>query len=176
MVEGERKHFQQPPVVVQEAMPIPLVDTQRDVFGNERTRRHEKGEKQRSLELEFVDWKEHPLAKPTHTPEAQHQHIKGELAKAKQVGPKNDSHHATLVALETILEMIPGGVGPWGVGDIATAVEAVIGRTLIGWEKLSWTERGIYLVASAIPVVPARPLIAGYRYLKNRSANQPQSK
>ena len=62
----------------------------------------------------------------------------------------------------TIVEMIPGGLGPWGVGDVVTAIEAVAGRTLDGL-RLTGTERGIYLIASAIPVVPARPIIAVWR-------------
>ena len=62
----------------------------------------------------------------------------------------------------TIVEMIPGGLGPWGVGDVVTAIEGVAGRTLDGL-RLTGTERGIYLIASAIPVVPARPIIAVWR-------------
>lgn len=62
----------------------------------------------------------------------------------------------------TIVEMIPGGIGPWGVGDVVTAIEGVAGRTLDGL-RLTGTERGIYLVASAIPLVPARPIIAIWR-------------
>jgi hypothetical protein len=62
----------------------------------------------------------------------------------------------------TIVEMIPGGLGPWGVGDVVTALEAVAGRTLDGL-RLTGTERMIYLGASAIPLVPARPIIAIWR-------------
>ena len=43
-----------------------------------------------------------------------------------------------------------------------TAIEGVAGRTLDGL-RLTGTERGIYLVASAIPLVPARPIIAVWR-------------
>ena len=62
----------------------------------------------------------------------------------------------------TIVEMIPGGLGPWGVGDVVTALEAVAGRTLDGL-RLTGTERMIYLGASAIPLVPARPIVAIWR-------------
>jgi hypothetical protein len=62
----------------------------------------------------------------------------------------------------TIVEMIPGGIGPWGVGDVVTAIEGIAGRTLDGL-RLTGTERGIYLIASAIPLVPARPFIAVWR-------------
>ena len=74
-----------------------------------------------------------------------------------------------------VIEMIPGGVGPWGVGDLATAIEAVAGRTIDGL-KLSMKERLIYLGASAIPVIPARPILEGYRWFvrHNREAKQPQ--
>jgi len=63
--------------------------------------------------------------------------------------------------------MIPGGLGPWGVGDLVTAIEAVAGRTLDGL-RLTTLERMIYLGASAIPVVPARPILAGYRWLAGK--------
>lgn len=66
-----------------------------------------------------------------------------------------------------VIEMIPGGIGPWGVGDIVTAIEAVSGRTLDGL-RLSLSERLVYLGASAIPVVPARPILAVYRWLMSQ--------
>jgi hypothetical protein len=67
----------------------------------------------------------------------------------------------------TIVEMIPGGLGPWGVGDVVTAIEAAAGRTLDGL-RLTGTERMIYLAASAIPLVPARPIIAIYRNMTTK--------
>lgn len=66
-----------------------------------------------------------------------------------------------------LVEMIPGGIGPWGVGDIVTAIEAVAGRTIDGLH-LSISERIIYLGASAIPVVPARPILGAYRWAKHQ--------
>lgn len=92
------------------------------------------------------------------------------MTKALQAPPqrtneKNRASSFTLKAIITmVIEMIPGGIGPWGVGDIVTAIEAVAGRTLDGL-RLSLSERIIYLGASAIPVVPARPILAGYRWL-----------
>lgn len=74
----------------------------------------------------------------------------------------------TLKAIVTmVIEMIPGGIGPWGIGDIVTAIEAAGGKTLDGI-KLTMGERLIYLGASAIPVVPARPVLAGWRWLADR--------
>jgi hypothetical protein len=82
--------------------------------------------------------------------------------------PSESRSGIPLAAIATmIVEMIPGGLGPWGVGDLITALEALAGRTLDGL-RLSPTERMIYLGASAIPVVPARPIIAGYRMLRGK--------
>jgi hypothetical protein len=63
-----------------------------------------------------------------------------------------------------IIEMIPGGLGPYGIGDLATALEGLVGRTMDGL-KLSLFERLLYFIASAIPVVPARPVISAYRWM-----------
>jgi hypothetical protein len=83
-----------------------------------------------------------------------------------------DSGNGPVWAIVTMLiEMIPGGLGPYGVGDVITALEAVVGRTLDGLH-LTGVERIIYLAASAIPVVPARPVIAGYRmFVARRTQN-----
>lgn len=95
------------------------------------------------------------------------------MTKAVQVQPPQTNEgsrasNATLKAFITmVIEMIPGGLGPWGIGDIVTAIEAVAGRTLDGL-RLSLSERFVYLGASAIPVVPARPILAVYRWLLNQ--------
>lgn len=95
------------------------------------------------------------------------------MSKALQTPPtqpnnKDRASNATLKAIITmVIEMIPGGIGPWGVGDIVTAIEAVSGRTLDGL-RLSLSERLVYLGASAIPVVPARPILAVYRWLMSQ--------
>jgi hypothetical protein len=82
---------------------------------------------------------------------------------SQPIAQKQSSSGVSLRTIATtIVEMIPGGLGPWGVGDVVTALEAVAGRTLDGL-RLTGTERGIYLIASAIPLVPARPIIAVYR-------------
>ena len=95
------------------------------------------------------------------------------VPKAMQAPPRPADAHdrassMTLKAIITmVIEMIPGGIGPWGIGDIVTAIEAVGGRTLDGLH-LTMLERLIYLGASAIPVVPARPILAGWRWLANQ--------
>lgn len=94
------------------------------------------------------------------------------MTKALQTTPQTNererSSNATMKAVITmVIEMIPGGIGPWGVGDIVTAIEALAGRTLDGL-RLSMSERLVYLGASAIPVVPARPILAVYRWLLSK--------
>ncbi len=94
------------------------------------------------------------------------------MTKALQAPPprtneRDRASNATLKAIITmVIEMIPGGLGPWGIGDIVTAIEAVAGRTVDGL-RLSVNERMIYLGASAIPLVPARPILALYRWMTN---------
>ena len=78
------------------------------------------------------------------------------------VGKEQPSGLTFMTVVTSKGEMIPGGLGAWGVGDVVTAIEGVAGRTLDGL-RLTGTERGIYLVASAIPLVPARPIIAVWR-------------
>lgn len=90
----------------------------------------------------------------------------------QQANQRDRAASMTLKAVITmVIEMIPGGIGPWGVGDIVTAIEAVSGRTLDGLH-LTMLERMIYLGASAIPVVPARPVLAGWRWLANQQSQQ----
>ena len=75
------------------------------------------------------------------------------MTKAVQAPPtptneRDRTSSATLKAIITmVIEMIPGGIGPWGVGDIVTA---------------------------AIPVVPARPVLAAIRWMQNQNQNQSQ--
>ena len=100
------------------------------------------------------------------------------MTKDLQVQPPqtkaNDrASNATLKAIITmVIEMIPGGIGPWGVGDIVTAIEALAGRTIDGLH-LTMNERLIYLGASAIPVIPARPILAGYRWITSQKNTNP---
>ncbi|HEY7021604.1 MAG TPA: hypothetical protein VH349_10845 [Ktedonobacterales bacterium] len=59
-------------------------------------------------------------------------------------------------ALVTGVEMVPG------IGDVATGIEALLGRTFDGL-YLSLLERMFYIVLAFIPIVPARPVVAVYR-------------
>jgi hypothetical protein len=82
-----------------------------------------------------------------------------------QTNDQERSSSAMLKAFVTmVIEMIPGGFGPWGIGDVVTAIEAIAGRTVDGL-RLTMNERMIYLGASAIPLVPARPILAVYRWM-----------
>ena len=84
-----------------------------------------------------------------------------------QTNERGRASNATFKAIITmVIEMIPGGLGPWGIGDVVTAIEAVAGRTVDGL-RLTVSERMIYLGASAIPLVPARPILALYRWMTN---------
>ncbi len=62
--------------------------------------------------------------------------------------------------LATGVEMIPGGLGPWGLGDFFTLGSAVFGRDWSTGDRLDKTGRLISLAAAIIPVVPARPFVA----------------
>ena len=99
---------------------------------------------------------------------AMQRHTEDQATERAIVRKSNDRSGIPLAAIATMLvEMIPGGLGPWGVGDLITALEALAGRTLDGLH-LTAGERMIYLGASAIPIVPARPIIAGYRMLRRK--------
>ncbi len=87
-------------------------------------------------------------------------------ATSANVDPAAGNAVRTIITI--LIEMIPGPIAGYGIGDMATALEAIFGHTMDGL-KLSPTERVVYLGASAIPVVPARPIIAVYRYFtRNR--------
>jgi len=86
-------------------------------------------------------------------------------ARARGERPSAGRSGSAILTLATVVvEMIPGGLGPWGIGDVVTAIEALAGRTIDGL-RLSMGERLVYLGASAIPLVPARPIIGVYRML-----------
>jgi hypothetical protein len=96
----------------------------------------------------------------------------GQSQQAERIEREVDITAGQLIKTEAtvIVEMIPLGLGPYGVGDLVTALEGIAGRTMDGL-KLTMFERVLYFAASAIPVVPARPFISGYRWM-TRNNNQ----
>lgn len=90
------------------------------------------------------------------------------ILKERKSEEKEREIHPVLSAakylLATGVESLPGPFAGYGVGDIVTGLEAVIGKTLDGTD-LSLSERGIYAIATAIPGVPGRPIVTIYRQL-----------
>ncbi len=98
--------------------------------------------------------------------------------RARQYGDYLDrsAGQRVLAVVTTMVEMIP--LDPlvflipvldltslYGLGDLITLVEGVAGRTIDGLH-LSLLERIIYLIATAIPGVPARPVVGVYRRIE----------
>jgi len=78
-----------------------------------------------------------------------------------------DRSRVLKVIVTSLVEAIPGGVGPYGIGDIVTFLEGLAGVTLDGL-RLTTPERGFYFLVSLIPIVPARPFVFAYRMLRGR--------
>lgn len=85
----------------------------------------------------------------------------------KQVHEEADRSHLLKVLVTTLVEAIPGGIGPYGIGDIVTLMEGLAGVTLDGLHLTS-QERLFYYAASLIPGIPARPFIFIYRMIRGR--------
>jgi hypothetical protein len=62
----------------------------------------------------------------------------------------------TSLALRTIVESIPFGIGPYGIGDVISLYEGIKGQMVFG-PKLDMIDRIISLIAACIPIVPATP-------------------
>ncbi len=58
--------------------------------------------------------------------------------------------------LRTLFEMIPFGIGPYGIGDALSLIEGIRGKMVLG-RKLDLLDRIISIIAALIPVVPATP-------------------
>lgn len=67
--------------------------------------------------------------------------------------------------VKTGVEMLPFGLGLYGVGDLITFVEGVFGWEMFG-RRLDPTDRVISLVAAAIPGVPATPFREAARWIR----------
>lgn len=60
------------------------------------------------------------------------------------------------IAFRTVIESIPFGLGPYGVGDLISLYEGVKGRMIFG-PRLDTIDRVISFIAALIPIVPATP-------------------
>jgi hypothetical protein len=68
---------------------------------------------------------------------------------------------------KTLIEMIPGGLGPYGIGDAITLLEGIFGIEL-GGRKLDIIDRIISFAAALIPVVPATPFRESARTIREQ--------
>jgi hypothetical protein len=62
----------------------------------------------------------------------------------------------TSLATRTLIEAIPFGLGPYGIGDLISLYEGVKGQMIFG-PKLDMIDRIISFIAACIPIVPATP-------------------
>ncbi len=67
-----------------------------------------------------------------------------------------DKLSKTSIILRTILESIPFGLGPYGIGDLISLYEGVKGKMIFG-PKIDTVDRIISFIAALIPLVPATP-------------------
>ena len=58
--------------------------------------------------------------------------------------------------LRTLIESIPFGLGPYGIGDAISLFEGIRGKMILG-RRLDLLDRIISIIAALIPVVPATP-------------------
>ncbi len=68
----------------------------------------------------------------------------------------------------TVLEMIPGGLGPYGIGDLITLVEGIRGQEIFGGRKLDLVDRVISFIAALLPIVPATPFREAARIFRKK--------
>ena len=67
-----------------------------------------------------------------------------------------DKLSKTSIAIRTVLESIPFGLGPYGIGDAISLYEGVRGQMIFG-PRLDTLDRIISFIAALIPLVPATP-------------------
>ena len=67
-----------------------------------------------------------------------------------------DKLSKTSITFRTLIEMIPFGLGPYGIGDLISLYEGVKGQMIFG-PKLDTVDRIISFIAALIPIVPATP-------------------
>lgn len=61
-----------------------------------------------------------------------------------------------IIVLRTLVESIPFGLGPYGIGDAISLYEAYKGKMVFG-PRLDTLDRIISLLAALLPIVPATP-------------------
>jgi len=67
-----------------------------------------------------------------------------------------DKLSKTSIAVRTVIESIPFGLGPYGIGDAISLYEGISGRMILG-PRLDTLDRIISFIAALIPIVPATP-------------------
>lgn len=61
-----------------------------------------------------------------------------------------------VIVLRTLVESIPFGLGPYGIGDAVSLYEAIKGKMIFG-PRLDTLDRIISFLAALLPIVPATP-------------------
>jgi hypothetical protein len=81
-----------------------------------------------------------------------------EVIKLKEIAPADPYANMSSLAigLRTLVESIPLGLGPYGIGDFITLYEGISGRMVMG-PRLDFLNRIISILAALIPIVPATP-------------------
>lgn len=81
-----------------------------------------------------------------------------EVVKLKELTPSDPYAHMSsfAIGMRTLVESIPLGFGPYGIGDLITLYEGISGRMVMG-PKLDFLNRVISILAALIPIVPATP-------------------
>lgn len=63
----------------------------------------------------------------------------------------------TSLVFRSLIESIPFGIGPYGIGDIISLYEGIKGQMIFG-PKIDFIDRLISFFAACIPLLPATPL------------------
>ncbi len=94
------------------------------------------------------------------------------LLRSRQSRLKMESQKSPVVIrwpifiVRTLVEMIPGGIGPYGIGDAITFYEGLRGQEILDGRKLDLVDRIISFAAALIPVVPATPFREAVRVFR----------
>lgn len=72
-----------------------------------------------------------------------------------------------VIALRTLVESIPFGLGPYGIGDAISFYEGFKGKMIFG-PQLDKIDRIISFIAAFIPLVPATPFRIAVSKIRDR--------